>query len=147
MLILIDSLYIDNEFDEKFFSSLINNISKFIEFNLAAELSIVLTDDTSIAELNAQYRGKSRPTDVLSFPMDDDIRLGDIVISLDTARKQAEEVDIPLKREVAFIFIHGFLHLMGFDHEDKNGNEAPEDAEEMFSLQEEILAAWVNEYE
>ena len=80
------------------------------------------------------YRQKDKPTDVLSFPMEDDIMLGDIVISLDTAKNQAQEREINVDREVAFLFIHGLLHLLGYDHE-----TSVEDEKEMFALQEEIL--------
>ena len=98
------------------------------------EISLLITDDETIHQLNKEYRQKDRPTDVLSFPMEDDIMLGDIVISLDTAKKQALERDINVDREVAFLFIHGLLHLLGYDHE-----TSVEDEKEMFALQEEIL--------
>jgi probable rRNA maturation factor len=146
MIILIDS-YKETEFDEAFFQSIVVSIADFVEFE-HMELSLIITDDAEIHELNLQYRGKDRPTDVLSFPMieptgfaDDATMLGDIVISLETAQQQADEADIPLSRELAFLFIHGFLHLLGFDHEDHDGNDSAE-AEEMYSLQEEILAHW-----
>ena len=66
--------------------------------------------------------------------MEDEVMLGDIVISLDTAKNQAQERDIGLEREIAFLFIHGLLHLLGYDHE-----TSAEDEKEMFTLQEEIL--------
>ncbi len=103
------------------------------------ELSLLLTDDESIHALNLQYREKDRPTDVLSFEMNDEIMLGDIVISIDTAIKQANDADIALEREVAFLFIHGFLHLLGYDHE-----TSEEDEKEMFALQENILKTLVD---
>lgn len=88
------------------------------------EVSILLLDDPGIRELNRQYRQKDRPTDVLSFPMFDDTceniqpnLLGDIVISVETALKQAEKRKHPLYRELCFLLIHGTLHLMGYDHE------------------------------
>lgn len=103
------------------------------------EISLVLTDDVNIRELNKEYREKDSATDVLSFPMSDDPfaeggMLGDIVISLEKAGEQAEEAAIRLERELAFLFIHGLLHLMGYDHEAGDDEE-----EEMFDLQEEIL--------
>lgn len=98
------------------------------------EISLLITDDETIHQLNKEYRQKDRPTDVLSFPMEDDIMLGDIVISLDTAKNQAQEREIGLDRETAFLFIHGLLHLLGYDHE-----TSVEDEKEMFALQEEIL--------
>ncbi|MGD9808670.1 MAG: rRNA maturation RNase YbeY [Deferribacterales bacterium] len=103
------------------------------------EISLLLTDDARIHELNKEYREKDKPTDVLSFPMAEDPfeeggMLGDIVISVETAKEQAKDADITLDREVSFLFIHGLLHLMGLDHE-----TSTEDEEEMFDLQENIL--------
>lgn len=98
------------------------------------EISLLITNDETIHQLNKEYRQKDKPTDVLSFPMEDDIMLGDIVISLDTAKNQALEREIGLEREIAFLFIHGLLHLLGYDHE-----TSVEDEKEMFALQEEIL--------
>lgn len=98
------------------------------------EISLLITNDETIHLLNKEYRQKDKPTDVLSFPMEDDIMLGDIVISLDTAKNQAQEREIGLDREIAFLFIHGMLHLLGYDHE-----TSIEDEKEMFALQEEIL--------
>ena len=98
------------------------------------EISLLITNDETIHLLNKEYRQKDKPTDVLSFPMEDEVMLGDIVISLDTAKNQAQERDIGLEREIAFLFIHGLLHLLGYDHE-----TSAEDEKEMFALQEEIL--------
>ena len=89
-----------------------------------AELSILLCDDRTIASLNREYRGKKGPTDVLSFPMRDSEGgtlqpniLGDVVISIDTARRQAKARDRPIVAEVTFLLAHGLLHLLGFDHQ------------------------------
>lgn len=98
------------------------------------EISLLLTDDETIRQLNKEYRNKDKSTDVLSFPMEDEIMLGDIAISVNTAKRQAEEVEINLDRETAFLFIHGLLHLLGYDHETSQEDEA-----EMFALQEKIL--------
>ena len=89
-----------------------------------AELSILLVGDEEMRGINAEYRGKDRPTDVISFAMSDgefpglneDI-LGDVVISLDTAKRQAIERDVSITQEVNFLLIHGILHLNGYDHE------------------------------
>ena len=93
------------------------------------EVSITLTDDTRIHELNRQYRGIDRPTDVLSFAFNesdepeiiyDDEKhidaLGDIIVSLDRARAQALEYGHSFKREIIFLIVHGMLHLLGYDH-------------------------------
>lgn len=89
-----------------------------------AALSLSLVDDDAIRTLNAQYRGKDAATDVLSFPLDAEPvsapaerLLGDVVISVDTARRQADAYDAPLQREIYRLLIHGLLHLKGHDHE------------------------------
>lgn len=101
-----------------------------------AELSISLVDDPSIRELNGRYRGKPRPTDVLSFSLVEgefaDRRgklLGDVVISVDTAARQARERRRGLDDTIAKLLVHGVLHLLGHDHE--------EDAEARRMLAEE----------
>jgi probable rRNA maturation factor len=109
-----------------------------------AEISVTLTDDAEIHKLNLQYRNVDRPTDVLSFPMYDlrggeivdDIpaQYGDIVISLETAARQAAEYGHSIEREIAFLTVHSVLHLLGYDHE-----LSPEDEADMFRRQREIL--------
>ncbi len=98
-----------------------------------AEVSILLCDDAEIRRLNRDYRRKDRPTDVLAFAsseahpgrgLGDEVKklaraegvLGDIVVSIDTARRQAEEKGHSLTHEVTFLLAHGLLHLLGFDH-------------------------------
>lgn len=98
------------------------------------EISLLITDDETIRQYNKEYRNKDMATDVLSFPMEDEIVLGDIAVSFDTAKRQAEEAEINIDREVAFLFIHGLLHLLGYDHETSEEDEA-----KMFVLQEKIL--------
>lgn len=90
-----------------------------------AELSVVLCDDETIRALNAEWRGKDRPTDVLAFAMQEGEGapapaaqlLGDVVISVDTARRQAQERDRSVIDEVTFLLAHGLLHLLGYDHQ------------------------------
>lgn len=89
-----------------------------------AEVSLVLVNDNYIRDLNLQYRGIDSPTDVLSFAMLEgeplrggETMLGDVVISLQAARRQAEEYGHSFRREVAYLTIHGVLHLLGFDHQ------------------------------
>ncbi len=100
-------------------------------------VSVLITDNEEIHGLNLEYRQKDDPTDVLSFPLFDedgnldDEELGDIVISLERAKAQAEEYNHSLKREVAFLTAHSMLHLLGYDHE--NGEQ------EMYVKQDEIL--------
>jgi probable rRNA maturation factor len=76
--------------------------------------------DPTIHALNRQYRGKDKPTDVLSFPLADEIQptlLGDVVISVDTAAHQAQRRHHSLSEELQILLIHGILHLLGYDHE------------------------------
>jgi probable rRNA maturation factor len=90
------------------------------------ELSVMLCDDATITELNRDYRGLDKPTDVLSFPLDDAPfagsgarrMLGDVVISVETARVQAARRGYPLLEELTSLLVHGLLHLAGFDHQD-----------------------------
>lgn len=93
-----------------------------------AEVEVMFCKDKYIQVLNKQHRNKNKPTDVLSFPTDflkDRLAptLGDIVISIDTARLQAKERGIPLLEELIRLYHHGLLHLLGFDHEKVNQKE------------------------
>lgn len=81
-----------------------------------AEVSIILTDDSEIHQINKQYRNVDRPTNVLSFELGDDVLLGDIYISYDTVKKEAREQEISFHDHVAHMVVHGVLHLMGYDH-------------------------------
>ncbi len=111
-----------------------------------AELSVTLVSDQEIAELNRKYRGTEGPTDVLAFSLLEEegpglrdgeespmYMLGDVVISVDTAREQAEEYGHSLERELALLTIHGVLHLLGYDDETEDRKQ------QMFARQEEIL--------
>ena len=106
-----------------------------LEFNI-----IIIVDNDYIHELNKTYRNIDRETDVITFALEDyeDIKLehrmlGDIYISIDKAKSQAEEYGHSFKREICFLAVHGFLHLLGYDHMEK------EDEVIMFSKQELIL--------
>jgi probable rRNA maturation factor len=100
------------------------------------ELSIVVTTDDAIAHLNRMWRQKNRPTDVLSFGIDGSPELlGDVVISLDTARRQAAEGRRTLIDELARLLAHGVLHLMGHDH------EVPADARRMAQAEVDLLGS------
>lgn len=115
---------------------------KYEKFNPEAELSVTLTDNGSIREMNNEYRGIDRATDVLSFPLyeageipkENGVCLGDIVISLERAEEQALEYGHSFEREVAFLCVHSVLHLLGYDHELGEKQE-----KEMFAKQEDIL--------
>jgi probable rRNA maturation factor len=109
-----------------------------------AELAVMLTDDAGIRTLNSNWRGIDKPTNVLSFPAlqpsgpggpDEAPRmLGDIAIAYETTRRQADDEQKPFDHHLSHLAVHGFLHLIGFDHE-KDG-----DAEAMETLEQEILA-------
>ncbi len=98
-----------------------------------AEVSVVLTDDERIRAINLAWRGKDAATDVLSFPQDDPLVLGDIVVSLDTARRAAEELGHDVLVEVRVLLVHGLCHLLGYDH------ETDEEAAEMRALEARLL--------
>ena len=85
------------------------------------ELSIALVSDREMRALNRRWRGKDRPTDVLSFPLLEPDSLGDVVISIDTARRQAREGGWPLATELRRLLAHGILHCRGYDHEQRAG--------------------------
>jgi probable rRNA maturation factor len=85
-----------------------------------AELSLALVADATIHALNRRYRGKDKPTDVLAFPLADEVQpslLGDVVISVETASRQARRRGHPLREELQVLLVHGILHLAGYDHE------------------------------
>ncbi len=111
-----------------------------LKINEDVSLSVVMVSDEKIQDMNRQWRGLDKSTDVLSFAYEEgenfsfeERQLGDIIISVDHAREQAEAYGHSLKRELCFLFCHGLLHLLGYDHMTK------EDEKVMFSLQEEIL--------
>ena len=82
------------------------------------QLSVLLCDDEEIAQLNAQYRNKPEPTDVLSFSQSEDSDLlGDVVISVETAQRQAAAAGVSEAEEIVQLLIHGLLHLLGYEHE------------------------------
>ena len=119
---------------------------KYEGFQEECEISISIVDNEEIHQINKQFRGIDRPTDVLSFPqltfeegeiMDrnekGEVVLGDIIISLERAREQAEEYGHSVRREFAFLGAHSMLHLLGYDH------MTPEEAAVMEAKQEEVL--------
>ena len=106
------------------------------------EFNVIIINNEEIHKINKEYRGIDRPTDVISFALEDykDIKyendyrvLGDIYISIDKVKEQAKDYGHSEKRELAFLAVHGLLHLLGYDHMEK------EDEKVMFSKQELIL--------
>lgn len=131
--------------------NLINRVVKSTleneNFKKDAEVSVSFVDNETIHKLNLEYRGKDKPTDVLSFPMtdgdeeDDDIdlstgavMLGDIIISAEKAMEQANEYGHGIEREICFLAVHSTLHLLGYDHE-----TSEDDEKYMNQTQESIL--------
>lgn len=129
---------------EQDFTAIIEQALKTLGIEDDVEVSCVLVDDERLHEINREYRHIDRSTDVISFAMEDNDQfyvegmprtLGDIFISVDHAKKQAEEYGHSLRREMCFLFTHGILHLLGYDH------MTDEQEKEMFGLQDQILGA------
>jgi probable rRNA maturation factor len=112
------------------------------------EIAILMTDDAEMQALNSQWRGKDKPTDVLSFPSDgpeipgQPQHLGDVALGYETALRDAEAMKRPFEAHVSHLLIHGFLHLLGYDHIET------EDAKVMEPLEADILAGlgWPDPY-
>ena len=122
-----------------------NNTFLICGYENPTEISLVFMDDAGICELNRDYRDKDMPTDVLSFPLTEGLELaapqgrcmlGDIVISTERAKAQADAIGHSYEREIIFLFVHGLLHLLGYDHE-----LGQEEEEAMFTRQKEIMAS------
>lgn len=125
----------------------LDNLRKIINYTLEREkidngqVNVIIIDNNDIHQINKEYRGIDRPTDVISFALEDDDTfielseriLGDIYISIDKVKEQAKEYGHSEKREISFLTVHGLLHLLGYDHMTK------EDGKVMFAKQEEIL--------
>ena len=129
------NILIDKEYKNKIKSTWLKNFARQVQkaenVSEKSEMGLKITGDEEIHKLNLQYLDEDRPTDVLSFPMneqldaapvfvkvpDGKLHLGDIVISYPTALKQALEHNHPVNREIAILLIHGILHLLGYDHD------------------------------
>lgn len=158
VMMLDIALYDETEDTDKKHLDLIEKLllasAKKLNLGENVEVSVTIVDNKRIQEINREYRSIDKPTDVISFAIEDNDEedlnfifddtfeqdevkiprlLGDIFISIDKAKAQATEFGHALNREIGFLAVHGFLHLNGYDHQ----TEAEE--REMFSLQEEIL--------
>ena len=154
MTVLIENLQTKIEVKESIEKLLNNAVELSLKsegFDIPSEISILLVDDEKIRDINREQRNIDKPTDVLSFPIVDMVEgeiisdqgdfdmeeelllLGDIVISLETARKQAEEYGHSFERELAFLTTHGVYHLLGYDHQDENQES------KMLGKQEKVL--------
>ena len=128
---------------EQDFTAIIEQALKTLGIEDDVEVSCVLVDDERIHEINREYRHIDRVTDVITFALEDEQSpfvegmprlLGDIFISYDRAVEQASDYGHSLKREMSFLFVHGLLHLLGYDHMEK------EEEKIMNDLQEKILS-------
>lgn len=158
VMMLDIALYDETEGTDKKHLNLIEELLVFsaskLDLEDNVEVSVTIVDNKRIQEINRDYRSIDKPTDVISFALEDNDDqdfnvifdealdadkvgiprlLGDIFISIDKAKEQANEFGHALNREIGFLAVHGFLHLNGYDHQTE-----PEE-KEMFSLQEEIL--------
>ncbi|MGM9873638.1 MAG: rRNA maturation RNase YbeY [Bacilli bacterium] len=131
---------------ELIFNQILKDIISYFNYKIDPIVSVSIIDNETIYQLNKDYRHIDRPTDVLSFAfLDSEVDkakiltsninydLGEIYISFEKAIEQAKEYNHSLKREICFLFVHGILHLLGFDHMNK------EDEEIMFKHQDKIL--------
>ena len=100
------------------FEVILERLPKVLPGLPSQQVELWLTDNPSIQALNKQYRGKDAPTDVLSFNWDHPEVLGQLIISVERAQEQANELGQSLDEELQFLFTHGLLHLLGYDHED-----------------------------
>ena len=143
----LDFTSINEDFNdyEEIYTYLIEKAFKVLNLSFDPVISVSFIDNEEIHRINRDYRKIDRPTDVISFAFLDNedrakeyasgmpVILGDIYISLDKASEQAKEYGHSMKRELCFLFVHGLLHLLGYDHMTK------EDEEIMFPLQDKIL--------
>ncbi|KTT83526.1 rRNA maturation RNase YbeY [Mammaliicoccus sciuri] len=139
----IDEQQVIGEDTKNQIESLLTFAAKKENITEEAELSISFVDEEEIQAINRDYRDKDKVTDVISFSLEEDEPeiegldmprvLGDIIICLEVAKEQAESYNHSLSRELGFLALHGFLHLLGYDH------MTEEDEKEMFSRQDEIL--------
>ncbi|MGM9951251.1 MAG: rRNA maturation RNase YbeY [Lysinibacillus sp.] len=152
MILNIDFLDETNEVKEEHIAlveKLLQHAAKVEGIEEGSEVSITFVTNEAIHEINREYRDKDQPTDVISFALEEmgegEVEiigegiprvLGDIIISTDRTREQAEEYGHSFERELGFLAVHGFLHLLGYDHM----NEA--DEKEMFGKQDEILGSF-----
>ena len=121
----------------------IKNLKEIYNYLTNKDIELILTTDEEIQELNKTYRKLDKPTDVLSFPLEDmpGMPLGSIVISLDTAKRNANELNHSIEEEIKLLFIHGLLHLLGYDHETDNGEMREKEKEiiEKFNLPKSLI--------
>lgn len=119
---------------EKIISGALAHVLNHVDGSVFDELSVVLTDDEAVRVLNRDFRGKDKPTNILSFPQDPPM-LGDLVLARETVEREADEQDKRFQDHFTHLIVHGLLHLLGYDHEEDD------EAEEMEALEVDILKA------
>ncbi|MCF7926062.1 MAG: rRNA maturation RNase YbeY [Candidatus Izimaplasma sp.] len=127
---------ITNSYDEKDYSSITKKIADVADKHLAVTdklLSLILVDNQEITRLNKQFRDKDMPTDVLTFVDGELNHLGDVFVSLDKTKEQANTYNHSFDRELGFLIVHGLLHTLGYTHDTKDTEDT------MFSLQNKLL--------
>lgn len=132
-----------NAKQNELFQTLLLKTKQTLQLENDYVLSVIFVDDAMIHEINRDYRNIDRPTDVISFAlmdsdndyetMDEDNELGDIFINIDAVHRQAEMYQHSFDRELCFLFVHGLLHLLGYDHMNE------EEEKEMFTIQDGII--------
>jgi probable rRNA maturation factor len=125
----------DFEFD-------IKELEPIVNYLIEEEIELLLTNNEEIQQINRDYRNIDKPTDVLSFPYDEfSPFLGSIVISIDKARDESEKLGHSCLEEIKLLFIHGLLHVMGYDHEIDNGEMRKKEEEviKYFNLPESLI--------
>ena len=140
---------IDNQSDFLLSTPLLEQLESLFAYVLESlnleqkQCELLLVDNAKIAELNAEFRAINAPTDVLSFPLESDFRpfLGSVVLSIDYAKEVAERLKHSVENEIALLFIHGILHLVGFDHEIDKGEQRAMEAQivEHFKLPKSLI--------
>ena len=150
---IIDEQNFLKDQDKEMLLDLIELTSRVIQSDDDFEMDISIVNNQEIHQLNLDYRGIDRPTDVLSFALEEqadeaDIfdmllkengvrrHLGDLIISYEKVQEQAEDYKHSIERELGFLVVHGFLHLNGYDH------QTVEEEAKMFSIQEEVLSKY-----
>ena len=146
MIINQQNIVVYNKDLQHVITNMVNHTARLGRLPKNAEVSILIVDNSYIQELNLIYRNQNKPTDVLSFSMNETLEnepeyesgsevnlLGDIVISLEQALAQSREYGHSLERELGFLVVHGMLHLLGYDHESEDERKL------MRSLEEKVM--------
>ena len=127
-------IFIDNQTESLINIDILENISNYL--NIDRDIELIIVDNIKIKDINKEQRGINRPTDVLSFPIvgDKPLPLGSIVISIDKVKDASSTLGHSIDYEIALLFTHGLLHLLGFDHEEDDGEMREKEREIMLKF-------------